>query len=246
MTLTMKMTDYLCQFKEDTPQWLKNYTPGTIVPLKDLLASRTLYYPGSWFDGQPLETLNRAQAAHCFIYVDGNYTLVDIKKELCGRFTRIYGYAEIGSWDYSEADFWPNGRGSLGTPLGLENDKVFAHAVVFQRLPGFDETHGSERFVLLFVRADGIETYQNLFTGKGHNARPWALVLQDHGFGGNYDRFGKGGLMETIADEARSYPQFTLVADNTTPWRMLGSSVPDVDYVEGGMHRNRRRLFRRG
>jgi hypothetical protein len=67
-------------------------------------------------------------------------------------------------------------------------------------------------------------------------------VLQDHGFGGNYDSFGGGGLMERIAQRTHVQPHFLLVADNTRPW--LGfEPVPGLESECGGMHRMPRSLF---
>lgn len=42
---------------------------------------------------------------------------------------------------------------------------------------------------------DAIAMYNSLFVHEYRKA-PWILLLQDHGLGGNYDRFGRGAMHE--------------------------------------------------
>ena len=53
----------------------------------------------------------------------------------------------------------------------------------------------SETGHILF--ADGIHAYEQLFVNQYKKA-PWLFLLQDHGFGGNYDKFGRGGSLDRI------------------------------------------------
>ena len=83
-------------------------------------------------------------------------------------------------------------------------------------------------------------TYDAVFA-NGNMTPPLAVVLQDHGFGENYDRFGKGGLLEKIAAESGIYPKLLLTAANTETWD--GYTPLAAPGVLGGMHRHERRLF---
>jgi hypothetical protein len=69
-------------------------------------------------------------------------------------------------------------------------------------------------------------------------------VLQDHGFGGNYNRFGGGGILERIASRTNCFPPFLLIAEDTIPWTGY-VRVPDVEGSVGGMHRTIRFLYQR-
>ena len=42
-----------------------------------------------------------------------------------------------------------------------------------------------------------LATYYQLFV-REYSKAPWLFCLQDHGWGGNYDRFGKDGILEAI------------------------------------------------
>lgn len=54
---------------EPLPEWLDGDGPPPF-DRGAFLSSRTVYYPGSGEDGQPVELCNRSRSAHCFIYVD--------------------------------------------------------------------------------------------------------------------------------------------------------------------------------
>ena len=49
-------------------------------------------------------------------------------------------------------------------------------------------------------------------TNYGHLPCRSTFLLQDHGFGGNYDRFGRGGLLEKIMNASKVYPHFILTS----------------------------------
>lgn len=144
-----------------------------------------------------------------------------------GSVTRFRGYVTLDRIELRESDITPGGW----TPH-IRADEIprhladqarptlapFAFLEVLQREPGYDETHGPRRLAVLFLGADGIATYDALFCqGSGHRP-PFAILLHDHGFGGNYDSFGGGGLLERIAIRCGVFPEWLLVAKHTEPW----------------------------
>jgi hypothetical protein len=121
----------------------------------------------------------------------------------------------------------------------------FGFLEVLERDRDLDDDHGARRLAILFLGADGIAAYEALFCQRQHGqSAPFGVVLQDHGFGGNYERFGGGGLLERIAKDTNALPRFLLVAGNTNAWEGF-ERVPDVEGDHGGMHAHRRFLFRR-
>ena len=64
------MIEYLKTYREDMPQWLKDYKSGDFVPFTEFLAGRVGYYPGSYTDGTLIKVGNMSQSVHCFIQVD--------------------------------------------------------------------------------------------------------------------------------------------------------------------------------
>ena len=81
--------------------------------------------------------------------------------------------------------------------------------VILERKSSFDDDHGPERLAILFLGADGIATYEAIFA-NGNAPQFFGFLLQDHGFGGNYDCFGRGGLLEKIMVRSKVYPHFVL------------------------------------
>ena len=110
-----------------------------------------------------------------------------------------------------------------------------------ERFPNLDDTHGAQRIALLFLGADGHATYDALFCQSDSHA-PFAILLQDHGFGGNFSDFGQGGLMCNIAMRTNCLPELLLVAENTHAWEGY-TPIRDLDPTYGGMHQSSRRLF---
>ena len=72
----------------------------------------------------------------------------------------------------------------------------------------------------------------------------FVILLQDHGFGGDYSAFGAEGLMARIAQRTERFPSLLLVARNTNPWENYEAlSVLEPTY--GGMQNESRQLFSR-
>jgi len=88
-----------------------------------------------------------------------------------------------------------------------------------------------------------VAAYDALFCQARRRA-PFAVVLQDHGYGGNWTTFGGGGALEQLATRTGRLPQYILVAENTEAWS--GYLPVDGTVVGGGgMHRFDRQVWRR-
>ena len=66
---------------------------------------------------------------------------------------------------------------------------------------------------ILFICADGVAAYDALFCQRKTQA-PFAVVLQDHGFGGNWATFGRGDGLEKDASTAGRSLELLLAAKN--------------------------------
>ncbi len=244
------MENYLKKFAVEVPEWLKNHKKGDKVNMLDVLNSRTLYYPGSGLDGQPIRTLNTARAAQVFIYVDYGITVEKIENDLNGR--GINGYHQIDkisihplelTTDKWRAHIYPSSKDMNWILNWSKGVKPFVYLYILERDEGLDDSHGNERIAILFIHDDGISCYDSIFCSDRDVKPPFILILQDHGSGGNYSSFGEGGLMSKIAHMTQVYPDFSLVATNTKPWKE-SSIVENVESVFGGMWTSERKLFK--
>ena len=119
----------------------------------------------------------------------------------------------------------------------------FGFLEVLERNAALTDEYGAQRLAILFLGADGHATYDALFCQRNNLRAPFAVLLQDHGFGGNYSNFGANGLMEKIAKSTEVLPEWLIVGPNTQAWQSY-QLVDDVEPDVGGMHRNKRSLFR--
>ena len=261
----MTVLEYLSQYSENMPTWLREFdphNPGIAADLvRHLLWSRTVYYPGSGIDGGPVAAFNSAQAAHCYIYVDYHIDQQRFLERITWRRGQGFrGYDSIAQIDLSEVDFglgrWrPHYRPARGIPL--PRIAPYGFIAIFQRRNEFDDAHGAERFAILFLAADGHAAYDALFCQNNGTPAPFCAVIQNHGFGGDWaggeGGFGGRGPMAQIANECNIYPQFLLkdVEEGSTPaWagyrRCVAPDGTEVEPEPMGMHQISRSLWERG
>lgn len=244
----MELISYLNNYREETPAWIESYLRGEQITFKDVMSSKIGYYPGSGDDGTLIKVGGKSHSVHSFLYVD--YMIS--RDELNDRLDTIRGYHQIGTIEWKEKDLMPNGQYPLDISIPRQNlepqrfvnqeVKPYCFSVFLERDEDKDDDWGAEHFVVTFLFADGIATYYQLFV-KEYAKAPWIFLLQDHGFGCNYDRFGKGGILDAIISESGVFPEFVICGDNTPIWRNY-TKVEDVLPVYGGMHNNRRDLYK--
>ena len=174
------------------------------------MGGRVGYYPGSGFDGNLVAVANKAHCVHSFLYVD---YLVK-KEELENMMDKgsFHGNHSIGRIEWSELDIMPNGSFPITvnytprmSPMHFVDKTIepYCFTEVLERNADKDDEWGAERFSITFLFADGIATYFQLFV-KQFVKVPWLFLLQDHGFGCNYDRFGKDDYLDAIIRERNS------------------------------------------
>ena len=245
------MDNYLRQQPEPVPHWLMNIRIGQVgvdFNPSDFFASRIVFYPGSGSDGQPVQLFGSTHSAHCFVYADYGLTEEQIDNELQNE--GFWGYGKLCRVAIAENQLTPGGwvshlmPGEIPKILGgIASDRAqqFGFLEILEREDGFDHTHGAERLAILFLGADGVATFDALFCQQDSQA-PFAVVLQDHGFGGNYTEFGRGGLLDEVSRRSNCLPQYLLYATGSTvPWEGY-DRVEGLQPVFGGMWNTRREL----
>ena len=248
----MDIVSTLQQDPEPIPDWLEQPSPR--FDRESFFGSRTVYYPGSGNDGQPVSICARAHAAHAFIYVDYGVSMADIHNRVHGVGDPGFrGYVVEHEEEIEESVLRPGGWTPHVQPSELKEGayrfasvRPFGLYVVLRRDEEHDESHGPNRLAVLFVGGDGHATYDALYCQEDGTRAPFLVVVQDHGFGGDYGGFGAGGLLERIAGNCGVHPKYLLAGergDDYDPWdgyRDTGASP-----APGGMHGIPRRLFLR-
>ena len=244
----MKSSEYLRDLSEDVPAWLRDFNEQTPFPRDEFFKSRVVYYPGSGTDGHPVKLFGGSHSAHCFVYADYGVAQNELEQQLADPHHGFRGYRTIAHLQLREHDLVPGGwipHAHTPSPHHFASTakSPFGFLEVLERNAELDDNHGAHRLAILFLGADGIASYDALFCQERSAARPFAVLLQDHGFGGNYDRFGKGGLLSNIANQCNVFPAFLVVARNTAPWDHF-SLIEGVEPDMGGMHNNPRCLYK--
>lgn len=248
----MTAYDYLKQIQEPCPTWLKAHQPGDKVPHDFVSAGRVVFYPGSGSDGHAVKLFGSTRAAHTFIYADYAVTREEILRDLKGRGDTPYnapfsGYSVYDCMDLEIQDLVPTGWHPHIFPKRAHQPtdgfQPYGTLVILSRKVGMSEAHGPEKMAILFLGADGIATYDALFCQESNRRAPFAMLIQDHGFGGFYASFGKGGLLHELANTTNVWPEYLLIGDNTHAWPRY-RLLEDVEADIGGMHQTPRRLFK--
>lgn len=250
MNLGNEVSSYLEQYREEIPEWLMDYEQGKEVRFSDVMSGRVGYYPGAGHDGTLMKVGNMSHSVHSFLYVDYGISKKDLIKHLALP-RSIYGYHSIGRIEWVEKDITPNGPYPCNVckkPLFNSNPKWFVDpdetpycfTEIMERDDDRDDSWGAERFAITFLFADGIDAYYQIFC-REYKKAPWIFLLQDHGFGGNYDCFGRGGILDAIIKKNGIRPEFVLCGDNTHIW--TGYKRLNLPPVNGGMHHNPRMLY---
>ena len=248
-----EMTEFLSQYKEPMPEWLKKLDPNDYEEpnLEKVLNSRVVFYPGCYADGFMVEVFNSSHSAHVYLYADYAMTKEEWVKILHTRELsekhkikngipcqsssgNFRGYDEIAHYDYSFDEIVSPEEWSphFEYTHGPWHGERFCRLSIFERQKNYDESYGAERFALLYINDDGIKLYDALWGSKKYKA-PFACLMEDYGLGGTYNTLGNGGHMEAIAKESGVYPYLMLFGHNAKPWDNT-YKVPDVNGRAGG------------
>lgn len=243
-----EMYDYLSGFREEVPEWLLRYKPGDTISFQDIMSGRTSYYPGFWKDGSMLMTANMSHSVHSHIHLD----YMNKYEEDIQQVNKIKGYHSIGHIKWTIEDILPDGRNPLNVdyktaqrPDFFRSSKTYYFTEILERDRDKDDSHGAKRMAMTILCEDGIDFYYQLYVCQ-YKTEPWLFMLQDHGLGCNYDKFGKGGLLNEIIKINRCKPEFVICENGRGTEIWYGYKIiNDVKPIVGGIHHNIRYLYRR-
>ena len=242
------IVDILRRDPEPLPAWLDTDGPPAF-DRRNFFGSRTVYYPGSGGDGQPVKLCALSHAAHSFIYVDYGVGWITISGWLHDPQRQFRGYAITHQEDVPEHVLRPGGwtahvlQGEAANSGRFRRSfvKPYARLIVLDR-QGDDDDHGPRRLAILFIGGDGIASYDALYCQGDGTPPPFLALVQDY-FGRYRDRFDKDSVLERIVRRSHVQPEFLLVGRGSRPWRGYVDTGALAD--PGGQNGRPRRLFRR-
>ena len=169
-----------------------------MLPLDSLL-DNSVYYPASGYDGDLIRLFNKIlteKRVNSFVYCDYESTEEKVISK-AGLHMRGYHVLAHRAVDVSEL-LGPNADSRYLLPVGRcqkakRCDGFFCHWFIFERECSFAESHGPERFSLMYICAEGVSAYELLYSSRGIAPKCVAIIQPGEGFGGNWTDFHKVG-----------------------------------------------------
>ncbi len=263
------MVQYFSNKAESFPQWLaqRDYS------LRNFFGNRTIFYPGSGDDGHPLAIFNSSHSAHCYFYVDQSYSAENLEERLGYQ---PAGYFPILDRQYSAEDLRRESirplsdadlrqftapprmtdgcsarsyRSLYDSLLAAVDSSSAVRLLIYERKPEYDESHGAMRFAIFCLGMEARTAYEWFYGTMFRGNPPYAILLQDHGTGGDFAKctvgvgeFGDCNGRLYIAARKSGLPEFLIVAENTNYWPGY-NRIPNVIPDAGGMHDHERKVF---
>ena len=255
------MVDYLSKFREPAPTWLEEED----YSLRNFFASRTVFYPGSGMDGHPIAIFDASNSAHCYLFVDQRYSAPNLIRQIGNLHI---GYHIVFENHHLSADL----EQESNSPLSKDDLRQFTvaptcdghrdykypprsgmrssadaqsavHLLIYERSPEYGEDHGAQRFAVFCLGMEARTAYEWFYGAMFKSCPPYAILLQDNGFGGDFAKdhprcrdygFGDPDGALYRAAERSGLPEFLIVADNTKCWTGY-VPVAGVDTHRGGV-----------
>ena len=121
----------------------------------------------------------------------------------------------------------------------FDNYGHFVKFYVFERNADCTNPRAVERFALLYLGADAFPVFNAVYAQGRVNL--FAAIIEDYGFGCQYERFGNRELLHEMAKKANVFPEFIMSRDRYGVWKNYAA----VDDVEESMcERTRRSLYK--
>ena len=116
-----------------------------------------------------------------------------------------------------------------------ENPLVYRYAywLVYERLDGYDENHGSKRFSLLYIGGEGVSSYKSLY--KRNKLSPLGIgLIRSDGFTGNWTEFccDNSVLAKLVKNNEFGMPKY-LISERTNeggnaPWPWFAHKIASL------------------
>ena len=199
------------------------------------MAEQVMFYPGAGHDHGPLVYFAKQHGYEQFVFADYGLNRAQVSEfmsQIPGWFIVPGSQRDLAPPDFDVADwalFWHH-RCSVG-------DRHASFGVECELL-----SDAGLRVRLRYLGVDAFGCYEALLNTAGW--QPNAITLQDHGFGGNWSRFGGSSRMFEAAQAAARLPELLWIADNTEPWPGYERCQDPVE-MPGQMHRHVRSMYRR-
>jgi len=203
--------------------FLKNRKPARLVPefpMKNILASRAVFYPGAGNDGQPLKIFCESHSAHCFIYADYLKSKKELIKQLKENLASYYwGYKTLFAIEGRAKDFFPEGYNNISD----KKEKSFKWGMwaVLERDSDYSNGPDPKRIIFCYLCCDEVSAFASLWP-KDKKDAPYAVVINDNNPNLTREEFGgeQSPLYRIVPRNQENKPitEWLLTVENSKEW----------------------------
>lgn len=244
----MPKNEILENEREQSPEWL--WGKPSKFPRKELLSSRTVFYPGAGLDAHPINIFAGASAAHCFVYVDSAGDKSKVKEWLNAEnvesdsvsqgYSRIRGYRPIFVSEGDKKEFFPRGYNGLLNPQVGKSEFRWGLWAVLERCDSPDDkAENRERILICYLGCEGVAAFDHFWA---KNIPVYAMLLDSYAMGGGSGEWGGPGTpLHKAAKRKKALPKWLITGNTAVAWP--GYEGP-IGNQSGGMWGHSRRFFR--
>jgi hypothetical protein len=155
------------------------------IPLADLLQN-SFFYPASGMDGQVVKFFSKE--TNSFVFCDYGVKEVNFLENMNNFHAySLIGFQKIELEDLFQTTTFEKIRISEKMP-GFSGEK-YAYWCVYERNAEKTNEFGAERFSLLFISYDGVNSFYHLYSKRNINPLFLGIIQPGTGFGGNWTDF---------------------------------------------------------
>lgn len=228
------MIAFLKKYREEEPEWLRDYANGKQPTFSDVMSSRVGYYPGYYqrceCDGTLIKVANMSQTVHSFLYVDSTLGRTRLEENLA-QSNSFNGYHLAGKIEWQESDLPPIAQHHIFKAKGDKQETPYCFTAIMERDEEKNDTWGAKLFAITFLFANSIDVYYWLFI-KEYSKAPWILLLNEA---------YSGLVLEKYIRGSHNLPSFVIFAKNARKWD--GYEKVDNVHPVFGQFRKRRDLY---
>jgi hypothetical protein len=174
----------------------------------------SVYYPACGYDGTPIKYLGKLFSN--FVYADYNTDYFELENIICLHGLQGYRLKNIYSLDAEELfgfnweDFIIKNK-EIYEMLHFKNEDQFARIFSFDRNIRLNDSHGKRNIELLYIKAEGISTYNYLYVQRNIAPKCLVSIVPGLGFGGNFDDYPK--MLINLIKSTKKFPEYQFYDD---------------------------------
>lgn len=224
-------------------EWIYQYenyqNTDSEIPLDDILKD-SLFYPASGLDAAPIKHLSKE--IQSFVYADYSVTEEQFLGNLNFKDYSIVLQRKLDIdtvFDNQFTSWYDSHAKSISQKHVVDVQAPYAYWLIAEKQENI-HSDGAALFSLLFLCAEGVTSYQALYSERGIAPKAIAVIQPGTGFGGNWTNFrNPDGDLAKLVFSTKSWPKLMLCGGSggsryeKSDWPIFDKQVKVVDTNKG-------------